>query len=342
MRISAYLEAGIDNKASDERLYIKYYHYTEDGNIEEGGTLVLQEGECDAVVDVPFIMALADGREEYPGPCIASETVIQEMKKFRMPVFLNTRIKKAEKKAEPEKVDMVAEGSGHASGGVAFVNGSLGGIKKDEFTLQDMQNMGNMGDLTELNAEEGAEEEQLKDFEPDEEKIGVIKKFLGKVNENVIEAGRQPWGEYSMAACTVGFVCTKDQSFMFNMGNLKVLRKKGLSDYWETISKSHTERVGDSKRKKITCLMGSDENRAKDMQVEDYSVIAGEGKKMAIVGEGIYKYVDLRTLSKLMKEKEPPLSICRNIANAARDNGSAKDISIVLFNFYDEPEEDKE
>lgn len=334
MKISAYLEAGLGETACDERLYIKYYRYGEEGTLAEMGTVMLQSGEYEAKVDMPLIVALADGRDEYPGGIVASEMVIGELKKFRMPVFLNTEIREMNEPVKEEKKEDKKNDFVHASGGVADINGSLGGIKKDTITLEEMQNMGNgMGDIISFNDEEEKSKNPVAEFEPDMEKIKFIQDFLKRLNRNIIEMGKMPWAYENMAAYLTGLVCTGEQSFLFHMGNLHLIRKKGLSDYWEPITAEHLKQVENHRRKKIVCCIGSDKDLSENMQVEDCSLIAGEGKKMALLGEGVYKYVDLKTLRQLFKKDDPPLSLCKSIAAMARENGSSEDISVVLFNF---------
>lgn len=337
MRISAYIEKGIDKESCDERLYIRYYHRTEDMSLYEGGTLVLNEGEYDADVDTPLMTAISDGREEYPGANLASEMVVHELKKFRMPMFLKVEMKKKEEKEEKDENE---EDETSGGGNVAFINGSLGGMPKETMTLEDMQNMGNgMGDLIDLKDDakkEKKEDKTKKDYEPDEEKVKELKKFLLKVNNNILEEGKKPWARENMAACLTGLVCTGQQSFYFNFGNIHLLRKKGLSDYWESIigGKAGDEKKSGDKRR--LCCLGSDKDRSGDMQAGDCSAYVGEGKRLALLGEGVFNYIELNVLRKLLAQKKNPLDICRDIANTARDKGSLNDISVVLFNFSGE------
>lgn len=328
MRISAYMEPGLDKKSGDERLYIKYYSYADDGAVSEEGTVMLQNGEYDVRASLPLIAALSDGREEYSGADTASETVVSELRKFRMPLFLNTQMKEKEEPKEEKKE------SSHASGGVAHINGSLGGARKDTITLEQMQNMGDgMGSLIDLGDEEESKEKQKEEFTRDTEKEELLKGFLKRLNGNVLSVGREPWGEENMAAFLTGMVFTGERSFLFHLGGLHLIRKKGLSDYWEAITTEHTEKVENSKKKRISCCIGSGMDLSDNMQVEDCSMIAGEGKKMALLGEGVYRFVDLKELRRLFMEEKPPLEICKRIADAARRNGSSDDLSVVLFNF---------
>lgn len=323
------MEPGLDKKAGDERLYIKYYNYAEDKSISEGGTVMLQSGEYDVNASLPLIAALSDGRNEFPGADVASETVITELRKFRMPIFLNTQMKKEEPVNEGEKKD-----TNHASGGVADINGSLGGVKKDTVTLEQMQTMGDgMGGLLDLGDETESKKKTDEEFVEDKQKVEVLENFIKRLNKNVISAGEEPWGEEKMAAYLTGLVFTGERGFLFHLGNLHLFRKKGLSDYWEAVTREHLESIENSRRKKITCCIGSGEDLSDNMQVEDCSAIAGEGKKMALLGEGVSRFVDLKELRKLLMEERTPLEICKNIANAARLNGSDGDLSVVLFNF---------
>lgn len=328
MRISAYMEPGLDKKAGDERFYIKYYKYAGDGSISEEGAVTLQSGEYDVRASLPLIVALSDGREEYAGADVVSEIVVGELKKFRMPMFLNTQMKVSE---EPQEED---KGEKNATGGVANINGSLGGVKKDSITLEQMQNMGDgMGGLIDMDEDEKSEEKTGGELARDTEKEEALRGFMRKVNRNVIGAGKEPWGEACMTAFLTGMVFTGERSFLFHLGGLRLIRKKGLSDYWEAVTREHTETVENSRRKKITCCIGSGEDLSDNMQVEDCSMFAGEGKKMVLLGEGVYKYVDLSELRRLLIEEKPPLEICKKIADKARLNGSAGDVSVVLFNF---------
>lgn len=322
------MEPGLDKKTGDERLYIKYYSYAEDRTVSEEGTVMLQNGEYDVRVSLPLIAALSDGREEYSGADTASETVVSELRKFRMPLFLNTEMKKKEEPQENQNESF------RTAGGVANINGSLGGSRKDSITLEQMQNMGDgMGGLIDLGDEAESKEKHEEEFTADTEKEYLLKGFLKKLNRNVLSAGKEPWGEENMAAFLTGMVFTGERSFLFHLGGLHLIRKKGLSDYWEAVTREHMENVENSRKKKITCCIGSGEDLSDNMQVEDCSLIAGEGKKMALLGEGVYRYVDLKELRKLLMEEKPPLEICKRIADAARLNGSAEDVSVVLFNF---------
>lgn len=136
-----------------------------------------------------------------------------------------------------------------------------------------------------------------------------------------------------MASYLTGGIFLENETYLYHIGGLKLLRKKGLSQYWESVT---TEQVDFSKNniedRVIGCL-GSDKDRSEHIMVEQIGGLINKDKPAVLLSEGVYRFIEPAKLREFFERKEPALTICRSMAEYARANGSIDDISIVLLNF---------
>lgn len=331
MRISAYLETGLEKVRPDERLLIKSYDCVSDHEITEHSTLLMEAGTFDGEFECPLLMAVVDGCNEYEGACLASEITASVLNQFSMSDFLECDMVSQEQKAAEE------EPASANGGGVIGVGGSLGASGKVSASLKEINSSGLSLSDNVIVFKDKQEQENLNDKKTPEELVAnrkeIIREYLTNLNETLILDGEQPWAKKGMASYLTGGIFLENETYLYHIGGLKFLRKKGLSQYWESVT---TEQVDFSKNniedRVIGCL-GSDKDRSEHIMVEQIGDLINKDKPAVLLSEGVYRFIEPAKLREFFERKEPALTICRSMAEYARANGSIDDISIVLLNF---------
>lgn len=338
MRISAFLETGLEKTRPDECLLIKAYETVSEGVISEHSTLLLESGTLDGDFQCPLLLAVVDGCNEFEGARLASEITAYQMSHFPMEDFLDCTLAVKGKKDSSKSKKTESEGR------IRDSYGEGGSFARVSAALKTNQTLGQSLSDSVVVFKDRKETQTIKGALPPEEVVDTrktyIRDYIKKMNEILILDGEQPWAKKGMASYLTGGIFLTNETYVYHIGGLKLMRKKGLSKYWESITSEQVDFSKTNPEDRVKACLGSMEDHSDQIMVEQAGELINPDKPAVLLNEGVYRYIEPAKLREFFESSEPAPMICRAMAEYARANGSMGDISIILLNFEEQTEEE--
>ena len=194
------------------------------------------------------------------------------------------------------------------------VGGNAGGDLASRFVVNHLRNQ--LGDVNSLEELRGS---------------------LVNINEQLLAYANGQAACKEMATTLTGVYCLDDNRYLFHIGNTRAYALQGK--YLKQISEDHTvkewllrqgqfEEAENCNASEITNCFGGGKDRLLSKLIvspmENY-------RKLLLTSDGIHDYVDIETMEDVVGSGLPGIEMCETIIQAARNNGSSDDASVVLI-----------
>ena len=181
--------------------------------------------------------------------------------------------------------------------------------------------------------------EQLKSFADFSENIDetIIRNRLLEINYELIQKGIA-CGFPDMATTLTGLVCSEKHKYIVHIGNTRAYALQG--QYLKQLTTDHTvynrllkmgmvDEAAQCKKNEITsCFGGKNAALADNLNVtpcQDFYI-------MLLTSDGVHEYISLDEIERLLTaDASSGLEKCEVIIKAAKDAGSADDMSVVII-----------
>ena len=181
--------------------------------------------------------------------------------------------------------------------------------------------------------------ENLKNIVPSGKKdlVDINSRLLMKSTKNA---------NYNGMATTLSGICISDEKARsFHIGNTRIYVFQG--SYIKQITEDHTsvnwlvktgklskkEAETYDRRNEITaCFGGGNPALINSLVFEESNEVLSNAKRIVLTSDGVHEYVSVDELEDVLKnEAFEPISMCNEILNLAKANGSTDDKSIVII-----------
>lgn len=177
--------------------------------------------------------------------------------------------------------------------------------------------------------------EKIVSIEPPND-VQTLKDQLIRINDLLIQEGRNNISLSSMATTLTGVFLRKNKHFLMHVGNTRAYVKQGR--YLKQISQDHTvfnwmKKIGRSEeaeacnKNEITnCFGGGNASLLSKLYVTEI----GDFTQLLLTSDGVHEYVDIDLLEDILNDDSSEEDKCNNILNAALAAGSDDDMTVIL------------